>query len=1034
MSIDRAETETIQEQDFGSAFTDVEQMTDFLASARARLLIVSQDPDVRTYMRRLLGGTCEVESAADGEAALRAMHAARPDLVLADVMTPPLDTFGFIRAIRNDPELQDLSVIMLSVPGEGKSRVAGRAPGAEEFLVKPLSSRALITRVFANLQLSATRRRDRRKQSGQKRVLEMVATGGPLQETLTALMLLIEELEPALHSNILLVSEDGSHLRRCSGPHMPEQFHCAVDGSSIFPPYVGTCSEAAHRGVTIVSKDLAREARYAPEWCDLMVACGVRAVRSTPVFGAEGEVLASIAICFDHPCEAKPTDPDLLDMATHLAAIAIEHQKTETALRRREAWLAGEKEAFQAAVNGAPLATSLGVLAKLAVAQTSGECRCGFYLADAARKGLHHVVGMPEGYARAVDGFAIGPKSLACGLAICRGEPVITRDVHDEPRWKPWLWMAEKFGFRGCWSFPVQTAEGKAVGTFAMYFPGPREPTPADSELAATLVHTASIIISRHQEAEERARVTRALLRSEENVAAELAAMQELQRVSVEMIGEQNARSLYEKIVRAAAAIMHADSANMQVLHPEADRAGELQLLITYGDAPACLNFPECSRSGAGCTCARAMRAKKRTIACDVRTWNFLAGSEDRARYLEAGILAAQSTPLVTRSGRVVGVLSTHWHAPHEPTERELRLLDVLARQAADLIERKETERGLREAQENLTAALDASGTGTFRWDPETGEFLAFDDGLKRLFDFAPEEPVRRIEDILDKVHPEDRPKVTAALEACRAGVNLEIECRLLLRDGTTRWIYARAKTTPKAEDVATDLVGACMDITERKHGEERRELLIAELNHRVKNTLATVQSFAVQSLKSAASLDEGRGAFSARLIALSKAHNVLVREQWEAAELREIAAEALAAYAGKVGTGRRVTYGGDDIRIQPKAALAISMALHELSTNAVKYGALSNACGRVDVRWRLVGSEKDEFVLDWRESGGPPVVPPKRHGFGSRLIERGLAQDLAGEARLEFQSEGLLCSIRAPLAEVAQRRRRAAEQRKSAA
>lgn len=1034
MSIGRARTEDTQEQEFGAAFPGAERMTDFLTSRRARILIASEDPDVRTYMRRLLRGICEVETAADGEAALAAMRARRPDLVLADVMTPPLDGFGLLGTARNDPELRDIPVMMLAGRGEQKRGVPDLAAEARDYLTKPSSSRGLITRIFANLKRSEVQKRDHRKQIGQKRVLEMVATGRPLQETLTSLMLLIEELDPAIRSNILLVSEDGAHLRRCSGPHIPERFHCAIDGSSIFPPYVGTCSEVVHRGVTVVSRDLAKETRYAPEWCDLMVACGVRAVRSTPVFGADGQVLASIAICFDHPCDAEPTDPDLLDMATHLAAIAIEHQKTEVALKRSEAWLAGQKEAFQAAVDGAPLATSLGILTRLAVAQTSGDCRCAFYLADAARISLHHVVGMPEGYARAIDGVAIAPTSPACGLAVSKGEPVITRDVTEEPRWKPWLWLAEEYGFRGCWSFPVRTAEGKSVGSFAMYFPGPREPTPAENELAATLVHTASLIISRHQEAEERARVARALRRSEESLAAELAATQQLQSVSVEMVGEQDAQSLYEKIVRAAATVMRADSASMQVLHPEPDREDELQLLVTHGTTPGCPEFPECSRSGAACTCAMAMRTRKRAIAPDIRTCDFMAGLEDQARYLEAGILAAQSTPLITRSGRLIGVLSTHWREPHEPAEGRLQLLDVLARQAADLIERKATERGLREAQENLTVALDASATGTFRWDPETGEFLAFDDSLKRLFGFAPEEPVRRTEDFLSKVHPEDLPKVTSAMEACRGGVNLELEHRLLLADGSVRWLYDRAKMIPKADGVATDLVGACMDITKRKHDEERRDLLVAELNHRVKNTLATVQSFAMQTLRNASSLDEGRASFSARLMALSKVHNVLVREQWEAANLREVMADALAAYAGKEGSKARVTYGGIDIRIQPKAALAISMALHELSTNAVKYGALSNSGGRVDVRWRLIGAEGEEFELAWKESSGPPVVPPERRGFGSRLIEQGLSQDLSGETQLEFRNEGLMCTIRAPLAEIVWRRTRAVGHREKAA
>jgi len=133
---------------------------------------------------------------------------------------------------------------------------------------------------------------------------------------------------------------------------------------------------------------------------------------------------------------------------------------------------------------------------------------------------LHHVVGMSEGYARHVEGFKISLDSLACGSAVATGEPVITPDVFLEPRWKPWLWLAHQYEFRGCWSFPVGTSVGKLVGTFAMYFKEPRTPTPADLEQAATLTDTASIIISRHQEAEERERGALELRESEARLSA----------------------------------------------------------------------------------------------------------------------------------------------------------------------------------------------------------------------------------------------------------------------------------------------------------------------------------------------------------------------------------------------------------------------------------------------------------------------------------------------------------------------------------
>ncbi len=147
-------------------------------------------------------------------------------------------------------------------------------------------------------------------------------------------------------------------------------------------------------------------------------------------------------------------------------------------------------------VNGASLSESLDVLVRTAIQKTEGEARAAFYIANGNT--LHHVTGMPEAYAKYVDGFVIGPESLACGLSAATGKPIITRDVAEEPLWKPWLWLANQFGYRACWSFPVQTSEGKIVGTFAMYYKEPREASAHDLDLAATITRAAGDIIAPH--------------------------------------------------------------------------------------------------------------------------------------------------------------------------------------------------------------------------------------------------------------------------------------------------------------------------------------------------------------------------------------------------------------------------------------------------------------------------------------------------------------------------------------------------------
>jgi len=203
-------------------------------------------------------------------------------------------------------------------------------------------------------------------------------------------------------------------------------------------------------------------------------------------------------------------------------------------------------------------------------------------------------------------------------------------------------------------------------------------------------------------------------------------------------------------------------------------------------------------------------------------------------------------------------------------------------------------------------------------------------------------------------------------------------------------------------------------EIAERRQAEQHRRLLMNELNHRVKNTLATVQSIAAQTLRSSALEASVREAFDARLIALSSAHNLLTSENWEGATLTEIVAAALAPYRA-AGTDR-FEISGPAVRLSAKTALAISMALHELAANAGKYGALSRDTGRIELRWDThADADGERFHMRWTEHGGPAVSPPERKGFGSRLVERGLAAELGGTVRLAFEPGGLVCTIEAP-------------------
>jgi PAS domain S-box-containing protein len=207
-------------------------------------------------------------------------------------------------------------------------------------------------------------------------------------------------------------------------------------------------------------------------------------------------------------------------------------------------------------------------------------------------------------------------------------------------------------------------------------------------------------------------------------------------------------------------------------------------------------------------------------------------------------------------------------------------------------------------------------------------------------------------------------------------------------------------------------IAGTTRDITDRKRTEEHLQLLIHELNHRVKNTLATIQSIAAQTFRGESD-QAARAAFDSRLIALSEAHTILTRTNWEGAELKDIAERALAAFQSEGHYPERVRIDGCEVQLRPQVALALAMAFHELASNAAKYGALSTVSGSIRLHWER---EDDRLRITWKEAGGPPVATPSHRGFGTRLIEQGLARELKGEVRLDYQPDGVVCTIDIPL------------------
>ena len=264
-------------------------------------------------------------------------------------------------------------------------------------------------------------------------------------------------------------------------------------------------------------------------------------------------------------------------------------------------------------------------------------------------------------------------------------------------------------------------------------------------------------------------------------------------------------------------------------------------------------------------------------------------------------------------------------------------------------------------------------------------------------------------------LHPEDRETLSGPYQTAMAvGGAFEVEARYRRADGEMRTLRTRAEPRRDADGQFVGMVGVNVDVTEARRAQARQHLLINELNHRVKNTLATVQSMILQTLRSDATPEQMAQILQSRVLALSAAHDVLTRENWESALLHEVVAGAVTPYEG-MGEGLFDIH-GPRVRVAPRLALSLAMALHELATNAAKYGALRRPEGRVGIRWRL--DDDAQLELEWRETGGPPVTAPTRRGFGSRLIEQGLARELGAEVLLDFAPGGVVCRMSAALAD----------------
>ncbi len=356
----------------------------------------------------------------------------------------------------------------------------------------------------------------------------------------------------------------------------------------------------------------------------------------------------------------------------------------------------------------------------------------------------------------------------------------------------------------------------------------------------------------------------------------------------------------------------------------------------------------------------------------------------------------------------------TFCYAPLRSGDGEISGLFVVSVETTRVVH---SEERLRASEQRFRAIVESANEYAIITFDVDGRITSWNSGAERLLGYSEEEAIGQSGEIF--FTPEDRASGRPEIEMTRAREEgrANDERWHMRKDGSTFW--GSGLMLPMEGHPRDRYLKIFRDRTEARRTEQRTRLLSEELSHRVKNTMAIVQSVAMQTLRQSATTAEARDALESRLVALARAHDILTQGRWSGGDLRQTVEGTLALILLDDARGARVRLEGPGIHLGSGALVGLSLAIHELATNAVKYGAMSNDSGEIEISWDIVPDTPPSLRLRWVERGGPPVEAPRRRGFGSRVIEEGLAHEFDGRVELTFAREGLECTIHAPLREI---------------
>jgi len=393
-----------------------------------------------------------------------------------------------------------------------------------------------------------------------------------------------------------------------------------------------------------------------------------------------------------------------------------------------------------------------------------------------------------------------------------------------------------------------------------------------------------------------------------------------------------------------------------------------------------------------------------------------LLSDVDRMRGYEIGAVDYVPVPVVPEVLRAkVKVFAELFRKTRQLEQLNQDLEQRVAERTAEL---EASNVRLIESERRRSVALAAGQMGSWDWDVSTGE-CAWDAGQYRIFGVEPNAFPLTFDNIRKHIHPDDLARIQALInEGLGHKQTFETEARIIRPSGEMRWCICAAAMTVDQSDSVVRVSGVTIDITHRKEAEERQALLTREVDHRARNALAVTQS--IVRLTKASTVKSYVAAVEGRIGALSRAHTLLSESRWQGADLVKLVDDELAPYRT---SNDKIVASGPQTSLRPVTAQILALAVHELATNAAKYGALSSAAGKIRLQWEV---ENGNLTLHWEETGGPNARPPASQGFGTKIITASVASQLGGKAVFDWRPEGLRCTLSIPIEDRLGRRERA--------